>query len=85
MYEHLFNVHFVVFSSTRGPNFLLSLHLTYTFMYVSSNGSLESAQAHFIARKCSKYQNDKLSKKGDKDQESIQSNTTPDPGYRMGK
>ena len=24
-------------------------------------------------------------KKGDKDQESIQSNTTPDPGYHMGK
>ena len=25
------------------------------------------------------------SKKGDKDQESIQSRTTPDPGYHMGK
>ena len=26
-----------------------------------------------------------LSKKGSKDQETIQSNTTPDPGYYMGK
>ena len=26
-----------------------------------------------------------LSKKGGKDQESIHSSTTPDPGYRMGK
>ena len=26
-----------------------------------------------------------LSKKGGKDQESIQSSTTPDPGYHMGK
>ena len=25
------------------------------------------------------------SQKGDKDQESIQSSTTPDPGYHMGK
>ena len=31
---------------------------------------------HWIAKK---------SKKGDKDQESMQSSTTPDPGYHMGK
>ena len=30
---------------------------------------------------CMQYE----SKKGDKDQESIQSSTTPDPGYQMGK
>ena len=33
------------------------------------------------SQSCGQYE----SKKGGKDQESIQSSTTPDPGYQMGK
>ena len=45
--------------------------LTYTHFYSVVN---KTNTEHYI-----------ISKKGGKDQESIQSSTTPDPGYHMGK
>ena len=53
------NAHAEVFSGARGLNFGLSLHLHPYFVYASSEGSGESAQARrlawvFVARRCDK-------------------------------
>ena len=62
---------FPVFITGARSHFVVPITAIQCYIYVNSGGSAETtfAQAH-------------LSKKGCKDQESIQSSTTPDPGYQ---
>ena len=87
--KDLTNAHIYASSEARGLNVDVSLHLFYysflSIQYLTRITQLAIQRViEFLLSGPQKHKQN-ASKKGDKDQESIQSSTTLDPGYRMGK